>query len=91
MKIGIAYSDGAQQSWLRIELPEGATARDALDASGLLALYPAIDLDIQKIGVFGKIVKPDTPLQDGDRVEVYRAITCDPTQVPRRDGGDEDE
>jgi putative ubiquitin-RnfH superfamily antitoxin RatB of RatAB toxin-antitoxin module len=37
------------------------------------------------VGVFGNIVKLATPLKPGDRVEVYRPITCDPETVPRRD------
>jgi hypothetical protein len=53
-------------------------------------MYPQIDLTQQKVGIFGKLVKLDAPLQPGDRVEIYRPITCDPTQVPRR-GGMEDE
>lgn len=34
----------------------------------------------------GKLVKLDAALRAGDRVEIYRAITCDPQTVPRRDG-----
>jgi len=92
MRVGVAYADRLQQIWLRIDVPEGATALDAIERSGLLGMYPGIDLETQKIGIFGKVVKLDTPLQTGDRVEVYRPIVCDPTQIPRRDGeGDEDE
>ncbi|MDX9700224.1 MAG: RnfH family protein [Rhodocyclaceae bacterium] len=89
MRVGVAYADRGQQVWLRIDVPEGTTAHDAIVLSGLLGMYPDIDLEQQKVGVFGKVVKPDTPLQAGDRVEVYRPIICDPTQVPRRDMGDE--
>lgn len=91
MQVGIAYADGGQQVWLRIEVPEGATVLDAIHQSGLLGRYPQIDLATQKVGVFGKVVKPDTVLAPGDRVEVYRPIVCDPTQVPRRDGGDDED
>jgi putative ubiquitin-RnfH superfamily antitoxin RatB of RatAB toxin-antitoxin module len=41
--------------------------------------------------VFGRLVKLDTALQPGDRVEIYRPITCDPQTVPRRDGEGDDE
>lgn len=91
MRVGVAYADGSRQVWLRIDVPEGATTLDAIERSGLLGLYPRIDLDTQKVGVFGKVVKLDTPLRPGDRVEVYRPIICDPTQVPRRDDGDADD
>lgn len=90
MRIGIAYSDGAQHCWLRIDVSEEATVQDAIERSGVLSMYPGIDLSQQKVGIFGKLVKLDAPLQPGDRVEIYRPITCDPTQVPRR-GGMEDE
>jgi putative ubiquitin-RnfH superfamily antitoxin RatB of RatAB toxin-antitoxin module len=56
-------------------------------------MFPAIDLETQKVGVFGRLVKLDATLKPGGRAEIYRAITCDPQTVPRRDGagGDEDE
>jgi len=91
MQVAVAYSEAAQQVWLTIEVPEGASANDAILRSGILAQFPHIDLAAQKVGVFGKIVKPDTPLRAGDRVEIYRAITCDPQVVPRRDGVGSDE
>ena len=93
MQIGVAYSEPSQQVWMNIEVPEGTTVREAIDKSGILAMFPAIDLGIQKVGVFGRVVKPETALRPGDRVEIYRTITCDPQTVPRRDGvgGGEDE
>ena len=56
-------------------------------------MFPTIDLGTQKVGIFGRLIKLDATLKPGDRIEIYRAITCDPQTVPRRDGvgGDEDE
>ena len=57
-------------------------------------MFPHIDLATQKVGVFGKLVKPEAKLRPGDRIEIYRPITCDPLTVPRRDGvggGDDEE
>lgn len=92
MQISVAYAEPAQQLWLTIEVPDGATAREAIERSGLLRQFPHIDLETQKVGVFGKLVKLDAPLRPGDRVEIYRAILCDPQTVPRRDdfGGEEE-
>lgn len=67
-----------------LALPAGATLRQALDASGLLQRHPEIDLDTQKAGVFGKVKPFDTPLRDGDRVEVYRPLLADPKETRRR-------
>ena len=93
MQVGVAYSEHSQQIWMTIEVPEEASVMDAIERSGILTMFPHIDLDAQKVGIFGKVVKPQSPLRPGDRVEIYRPITCDPQTVPRRDGvgaGDDD-
>ena len=64
---------------------EGSKVRDAILASGLLGQFPEIDLDQNQVGIFGKITRLDTPLADGNRVEIYRPITADPETVERRD------
>jgi hypothetical protein len=92
MQIGVAYSEPSQQIWLTIEVPDDATVRDAIERSGILRQFPHIDLEAQKVGVFGKLVKLEAALRPGDRVEIYRPIVCDPQTVPRRDGfGSEEE
>jgi uncharacterized protein len=84
MKIGIAYGQPQRQVWLTLDLPEGATIGDAIARSGIAGQFPEIDLTRQKVGVFGKLAALDTVLEDGDRVEIYRPITCDPKTVRRR-------
>lgn len=86
MRVGVAYVEPGGQFWVEIEVPDAATAREAIARSGVLARFPHIDLDAQKVGVFGKLVKPDAALRAGDRVEIYRPIVADPQTVPRRDG-----
>jgi hypothetical protein len=53
--------------------------------TGLLEQFPEIDLERQKVGIFGKITRLDTKLEEGNRVEIYRPITADPETVERRD------
>ena len=91
MQIGVAYSEPSNQIWLTIEVPDDSTVRAAIERSGILRQFPAIDLETQKVGIFGRLVKLDAPLRPGDRVEIYRPITCDPQTVPRRDGAGEDD
>lgn len=91
MQIAVAYSDPAQQAWLRIDVPEDSTVEQAIIKSGILRQFPDIDLEAQAVGVFGKLAKLDAPLKPGDRIEIYRGITADPATVPRRRMGDEDD
>ena len=92
MQIGVAYAEAGQQIWLTVEVPDTSTVKEAIERSGILKSFPTIDLEAQKVGVFNKLVKLEAALRAGDRVEIYRAITCDPQTVPRRDGfaGDDD-
>lgn len=85
MHIGVAYADKFKQTWLKLDVPEGSTVHDAIRRSGLLDQFPEIDLGRNAVGIFGKIVKLDTPLEEGNRVEIYRPITADPETVERRD------
>ncbi len=84
LKIEVAYALPGQQTVLRVELPAGSTAGDALNASGILERHPEIDLTQQSVGVFGQIVGLDSPLHDGDRVEVYRPLQVDPKEARKR-------
>lgn len=86
MQVGVAYAEPGGQIWMNIEVPEGTTVQQAIERSGILRQFPHIDLSAQKVGIFGRLVKLDTPLRPGDRVEIYRAIICDPQTVPRKDG-----
>lgn len=91
MNIAVAYAGLARKYWLRIEVPESCTVGEGIERSGILALCPDIQLESQKVGVFGKAVKLDASLRPGDRIEIYRPIICDPATVPRRHTGEDEE
>jgi uncharacterized protein len=84
LHIDVCYglADGAFLK--RVDLREGATVREAIDASGVLAQHPEIDLSTQKVGVFGKIKPLDAALADFDRVEIYRPLKVDPKMARQR-------
>jgi len=85
MNVGVAYADKFKQVWLKLEVPDGSTIRQAIEHSGMLRQFPEINLDKQKVGVFGKPTKLDSPVTEGARIEIYRPITADPELVERRD------
>lgn len=85
MKIEVVYALPERQELVTLDLLEGATVQQAIEASGLLQKYP--DLEIggrNKLGVFGKLVKTDASLRDRDRVEIYRPLIADPKEVRRQ-------
>ena len=84
MNVGVCYAMADRQLWLRLQVPDDSKVEDAIRLSGVLKLYPEIDLTAQKVGIFGKMAKLDSPIQEGDRVEIYRPITADPKMVKRR-------
>ncbi len=85
MNVGVAYADKFKKVWLKLEVPDGSTVREAIERSGLLAQFPEIDLNNQRVGIFGKLTRLTAKVAEGDRVEIYREITADPETVERRD------
>jgi putative ubiquitin-RnfH superfamily antitoxin RatB of RatAB toxin-antitoxin module len=65
-----------------LQLPEGATLADALQASGVLARH-GLALEGLRVGIWCKTKDLTTPLRDRDRVEVYRPLTVDPKEARR--------
>ncbi|MFT4171127.1 MAG: RnfH family protein [Rhodocyclaceae bacterium] len=83
--VQVCYALPDRQDLVSLSLPQGCTARQAIEASGLLQKHPDIDVDgDNKIGVFGKLVTLTTPLRAHDRVEIYRPLVADPKEVRRR-------
>jgi putative ubiquitin-RnfH superfamily antitoxin RatB of RatAB toxin-antitoxin module len=91
MKISVAYATPEKQAWLQLDVENDCTVNDAISQSGILTKFPDIDLDNQKVGIFGKITKLDTALSEGDRIEIYRKIIADPKKVPRKNKVDDED
>ncbi len=82
--VEVAYALSKQQLIIELKVPEGTTAEQAVLQSGILQKFPDIDLARNKLGIFGKLVKPDTVLRERDRVEIYRPLIADPKEVRRQ-------
>jgi uncharacterized protein len=87
--IAVEFAYGfAQQQWLLCyRLPAGISALALAEraCSELLLQNPQLELPPQpwQLGIFSKPVAPERVLQDGDRVELYRALLIDPKQSRR--------
>jgi len=82
--VEVAYARPHTQALLTVELPENASLRDAIEASGIRARFPEIDLATQGVGVFGRQRELDDRLRHGDRVEIYRPLVADPKDMRRQ-------
>ena len=80
----VAYATPDREIIIAVRLARGATALQAIEHSGVLRQAPEINLEKNKIGVFGKIVMLDYLLNPHDRVEIYRPLIIDPKEIRRR-------
>jgi putative ubiquitin-RnfH superfamily antitoxin RatB of RatAB toxin-antitoxin module len=78
MKVSVVYALPTEQIWLSVDVDAQATVLAAIHQSNILSMFPDISLSKQKVGIFGKITGLDAPLEEGDRVEIYRQITWQP-------------
>jgi putative ubiquitin-RnfH superfamily antitoxin RatB of RatAB toxin-antitoxin module len=67
-----------------VEVPEGATLRDAVRVSGLADRFPSLDWAAMTPGIWGRAAPWEQPLQPQDRVELCRPLKVDP-KVARRE------
>ncbi|MCS4511610.1 RnfH family protein [Xylophilus ampelinus] len=77
LRVAVAISPKAGEATEQsVTLPAGALLRDALVAVGCQA-------DPADVGIWGRAAVLETPLADGDRVEVYRPLVVDPKAARR--------
>ena len=84
IKVELVYALPHEQTLLKFDVPAGTHVAEAVQRSGILAKYPEIDLGKSKLGIFGKLTKPDAELRERDRIEIYRPLIADPKEVRRR-------
>lgn len=84
MTVEVAYATPDEQLILEVQVPQGSLVRDALASSGIERHFPEIDLAKAKVGIFGKLAKPDAALREGDRVEIYRSLIADPKEARKK-------
>jgi len=84
LNIEVCYALSGKQDVVRLKLAAGATLQQAVEASGLLAKYPEIDVKKNKFGLWNKLSKLDSALRDNDRVEIYRPLIADPKEVRKQ-------
>jgi uncharacterized protein len=79
MKVEVIRAWPRRHQSVMLELPEGARVADAVEASGFSDLSQET-----ACAIFGVAAAGDTPLREGDRVELLRPLQMDPKEARRR-------
>jgi len=82
-EVEVAYALPEKQMIVPLQVSQGTTAIQAVNASKIAAHFNDLQLEAAKLGVFGKAVKHDQVLREGDRVEIYRPLLVDPKESRR--------
>jgi putative ubiquitin-RnfH superfamily antitoxin RatB of RatAB toxin-antitoxin module len=69
---------------IALQVAPGSSIQQAIEASGVLARYPEIDLARNKVGIYGKLAALDTAVAPRDRIEIYRPLSVDPKVARQR-------
>lgn len=78
VRVTVVYALPEEQHCVALALAPGATLLQAVAASRLCERFAAPGGAPLEAGIFNRRCPPDTVLQDGDRVEIYRPLQIDP-------------
>ena len=86
MKVEVIYAQPTKSALVSLELPEGSTVIQAVEASGPLEKYPEIDVRKNKFGVSCQAGQGRYGSLRMRRVEIYRPLIADPKEVRKQAG-----
>ena len=88
ISVEVAYATPEKQLILQVDVIVGTTAFEAVELSGIMNDFDAINLKKDAIGIFSKVLDgknmplpKEYILSARDRVEIYRPLTIDPKQA----------
>ena len=82
--VEVAYAMPGEQVIISIKVPTKFNVKQAIEKSGIQKKFPSIDLSKNKVGIFGKKTTLDHPLNDRERIEIYRPLILDPKEMRRK-------
>ncbi|WPC73392.1 RnfH family protein [Vibrio porteresiae] len=82
--VEVVYALPHEQRVVKLVVKSDMTVEEIIQKSGLLEMYPEIDLKVNKVGVYSRNVKLDATVRDHDRIEIYRPLIADPKEIRRK-------
>jgi putative ubiquitin-RnfH superfamily antitoxin RatB of RatAB toxin-antitoxin module len=83
ISVEVVFALPQRQKLVTVSLARGASVADAIAESGLQRDFEDIDFSTLENGVWGRLVSSEHPVDDGDRVEIYRPLQRDPRDARR--------
>ncbi|MEA3197237.1 MAG: uncharacterized protein QOF32_1289 [Gammaproteobacteria bacterium] len=83
IRIEIVYAGPQRVIAKTVQLPHGSCVEDALRCAAADPDFTGVDLANAPFGIFGKVVRKEHALQEGDRIEIYRPLAADPKAARR--------
>lgn len=84
INIEVAYAKEDQQITIPVQVPENTTVLQAIILSKIIEIFPEINLEKNKIGIFSEYVSQNDLVHEGDRIEIYRSLKIDPKAARRK-------
>ncbi|PIE45629.1 MAG: RnfH family protein [Gammaproteobacteria bacterium] len=82
--VEVAYATPERQKIITCRVVPNTSLIDAVRQSGIVDLFPELDVDSSDFGIWSKIKPAKTIVQNGDRIEIYRPLLIDPKESRRR-------
>lgn len=83
LRVTVVYALPERCWSVAVTLDPGSRVADALAAARLWEQVPGLQVDTERLAVFGVTATLGTILREGDRVEVLRPLLADPKQARR--------
>jgi uncharacterized protein len=83
LRVEVAFAEPQRAIVKKLRMPAGSCAADAMRQAALDADFSAVDFEHSALGIFGRPIRPEQALKDGDRIEIYRPLAADP-KIARR-------
>ena len=84
IQVEVVYGLAEEQVLLSVSVPDNSSVKDVILVSKIIEQFPDIDIDVVKVGLFGKLTKMDQIVRERDRIEIYRPLIADPKEVRKR-------
>jgi putative ubiquitin-RnfH superfamily antitoxin RatB of RatAB toxin-antitoxin module len=81
--VEVVYAEADRQVSRMVRVRPAGTVAEAIAAANLQSDFPGLEIDPERVGIFGRMVAMDQVLRDGDRVEIYRPLKLGPMEQRR--------